>query len=108
MLAPANVYSCHLRVEAYAGAREQILEVRIGDPKYHAMLESEARACLPRAHAMEAVRVSEVREKAYAPALHLATDWSYCATAMRCKIRWSADNRSHRFLFSQMSALTLW
>lgn len=95
---PANTYETGPRVRAVAGNREPLLEVRIGQTTFLALLDTGLSVSLLRTPAARAVEAMGAKLRIQGRALRLATRWSQSSTALKCKIHLATSSRIQRFL----------
>lgn len=95
---PASTYETALRVAALAGNREPLLEVRIGQTTFLALLDTGSSVSLLGTPAARVAEATGAKPRTQERALRLATGWSRSTTSLKCKIQWATSSRIQRFL----------
>lgn len=95
---PVGVYSAAMQVASTAGRREPILEVRIGNGTFRALLDTGSSVSLLGPPAISAACSAGAKEKREMRTLRLASGWSRSTTSTRCQIKWDGGSRVQRFL----------
>lgn len=96
--APAGVYMS-VQVAAAAGGKEPLLELRIGDRIFCALLDTGSSVSLAgnAAIATAVAGGATVREEQHC--LRLAAGWSQTTSSVRCRVHWAGGSRKQRFLY---------
>lgn len=95
---PASFYDTSLQVTATAGGKEPLLEVRLGDRSFLALMDSGSSASLIGDAAMAAVTAAGAGVREEQRSLRLAQGSSITTQSTRCRVHWTGESRKQRFL----------